>query len=308
VTAPLPPPAAEAAAGAAQALVDRRARRRALVRRFTGHPSLMIGCAILVLMVIVALAAPWIAPYSPTKTSLVKTLLPMSWAHPLGTDQFGRDVLSRLIHGTRVSLLVAFWVVTLSLVIGTLVGGIAGFAGGWVDRVISVANDILLAFPGFLLALAIVAARGSSLESVILAVSIAYTPRVAAVMRSVALTIRPRAFIEASHSLGMTPTRILLRHVIPNALPPVIVIATLSAASAILAEAGLSFLGLGVQPPIPTWGNIISDGQASITTNPLISISSGLCIAAMVVALNLLGDGLRDALDPQMRRQTARIL
>jgi peptide/nickel transport system permease protein len=213
-----------------------------------------------------------------------------------------------LIHGTRVSLLVAFWVVTLSLIIGTIVGGIAGFLGGWVDRSINVVNDILMAFPGFLLALAIVATQGSSLESVIIAVSIAYTPRVTAVMRSVALTIRPRPFIEASRSIGMTSTRILLRHVIPNALPPVIVVATLSAASAILAEAGLSFLGLGVKPPIPTWGNIIADGQASITTNPLISISSGLCIAAMVIALNLIGDGLRDALDPQMRRQTAKIL
>ncbi len=308
MTTPPPVESPDDTAGLAQALRDRRARRLATVRRFVGHPSLVIGATILLLLVIVALTAPWISPYSPTKTSMVNTLLPASWAHPLGTDQFGRDVLSRLIHGTRVSLLVAFWVVTLSLLIGTLVGGIAGFAGGWVDRTITVGNDILLAFPGFLLALAIVAARGSSLESVILAVSIAYTPRVAAVMRSVALTIRPRAFIEASHAIGMTPTRILLRHVIPNALPPVIVIATLSAASAILAEAGLSFLGLGVQPPTPTWGNIISDGQASITTSPLISISSGLCIAAMVVALNLIGDGLRDALDPQMRRQTARIL
>lgn len=287
---------------------DRKERRRATLRRFTGHPSLMIGTVILLLLIAVALAAPWLAPYSPTRTSLVNTLLDASWAHPLGTDQFGRDVLSRLIHGTRVSLLVAFWVVTLSLLIGTLLGGIAGFLGGWIDRCFNVVNDILMAFPGFLLALAIVATQGSSLESVILAVSIAYTPRVAAVMRSVALTIRPRPFIEASRALGMTSTRILLRHVIPNALPPVIVVATLSAASAILAEAGLSFLGLGVKPPIPTWGNIIADGQASITTNPLISISSGLCIAAMVVALNLIGDGLRDALDPQMRKQTAKIL
>ena len=287
---------------------DQQDRRKATLRRFTSHPSLMIGTVILVLLVVVALAAPWLAPYSPTRTSLINALQDASWAHPLGTDQFGRDVLSRLIHGTRVSLLVAFWVVTLSLIIGTLVGGIAGFLGGWVDRCINVVNDILMAFPGFLLALAIVATQGSSLESVIIAVSIAYTPRVTAVMRSVALTIRPRPFIEASRSIGMTSTRILLRHVIPNALTQVIVVATLSAASAILAEAGLSFLGLGVRPPIPTWGNIIADGQASITTNPLISISSGLCIAAMVIALNLIGDGLRDALDPQMRRQTAKIL
>ncbi|MCX8232138.1 MAG: ABC transporter permease, partial [Alphaproteobacteria bacterium] len=158
--------------------------------------------------------------------------------------------------------------------------------------------------PGFLLALALVAARGSSLENVILAVSIAYTPRVAAVMRSVVITIRPRPFIEASRAIGMSPARVLLRHVLPNALPPVIVVTTVSAATAILAEAGLSFLGLGVQPPTATWGNIISDGQGYITSNPLISLSAGLCIAVTVIALNLLGDGLRDTLDPHMRRYT----
>ena len=138
------------------------------------------------------------------------------------------------------------------------------------------------------------------------AVSIAFTPRVAAVMRSVVLTIKPRPFIEASRAIGMTETRVLLRHVIPNALPPVIVVATVSAATAILAEAGLSFLGLGVQPPTPTWGNIISDGNALITTNPWISLAAGFCIALAVIAFNLLGDGLRDTLDPQMRHQTGR--
>jgi peptide/nickel transport system permease protein len=194
--------------------------------------------------------------------------------------------------------------VAISLSLGTLIGAVAGYAGGWTQRLLVMANDILLAFPGFLLALAIVAARGSSLESVIVAVSIAYIPRVASVMRSVVLTIKPRPFVEASHAIGMGPIRVLLRHIIPNALPPVIVVSTVSAASAILAEAGLSFLGLGVQPPTPTWGNIIADGQAAVTTTPLISLSAGICIAATVVALNLLGDGLRDTLDPQMQRQT----
>ena len=168
-----------------------------------------------------------------------------------------------------------------------------------------VGNDILLAFPGFLLALALVAARGSTLENVILAVAIAYTPRVAAVMRSVVITIRPRPFIEASQAIGMGSFRVLRRHVLPNSLPPVIVVTTVSAATAILAEAGLSFLGLGVQPPTATWGNVISDGQGYLISNPLISVSAGLCIAVTVVALNLLGDGLRDTLDPQMRRYTS---
>jgi peptide/nickel transport system permease protein len=290
------------AAAIARELARRRAAR---VRRFTGHPSLVIGTVILVVMVLVAIFAPWLAPYSPTKTNLLDTLAPASMQHLLGTDQFGRDVFSRLIYGARISLQVAFAVVVISLTIGTTVGAIAGFAGGWIDRATVVVNDILMAFPGFLLALAIVAARGSTLESVILAVSIAYAPRIAAVMRAVVLTIRPRPFVEASRAIGMTPARILLRHVVPNALPPVIVVGTVSAASAILAEAGLSFLGLGVTPPTATWGSIISDGQAAITTNPLISISAGVCIAITVIALNLLGDGLRDALDPQMRQEAA---
>ena len=272
------------------------------------HPGLAIGTIILLALFIVAIIAPWIAPYPPLKTNMSNTLAPMSATHWLGTDQFGRDVLSRILLGTQVSLKVAFAVVALSLITGTLVGALAGFAGGWIERITVVIIDILLAFPGFLFALALVAARGSSLESVIVAVSIAFTPRVAAVMRSVVLTIKPRPFIEASRAIGMTETRILLRHVIPNALPPVIVVATISAATAILAEAGLSFLGLGVQPPTPTWGNIIADGNSLITTNPWISLSAGFSIALAVIGFNLLGDGLRDTLDPQMRRQAGREL
>ena len=274
------------------------------MRRYLRHPSFSVGLFILVALSIVAVAAPLLAPYNPTDTDLMNTLAHPSTSYLLGTDEYGRDILSRLIWGTRISLEVAFAVVALSLTLGSLIGGVAGYAGGWLERIIMVCNDILLAFPGFLLALALVAARGSSLENVILAVSIAYTPRVAAVMRSVVITIRPRPFIEASRAIGMSPARVLLRHVLPNALPPVIVVTTVSAATAILAEAGLSFLGLGVQPPTATWGNIISDGQGYITSNPLISLSAGLCIAVTVIALNLLGDGLRDTLDPQMRRYT----
>lgn len=283
-------------------------RLRDTLREHFRHPGLAVGTALLVLLLIVALIAPWIAPYPPLKTNMANTLAPPSAAHWVGTDQFGRDVLSRILLGTQVSLKVAFAVVALSLTAGTFIGALAGFAGGWIERITVVMIDILLAFPGFLLALALVAARGSSLESVIIAVAIAFTPRVAAVMRSVVLTIKPRPFVEASRAIGMTELRILARHVVPNALPPVIVVATVSAATAILAEAGLSFLGLGVQPPTPTWGNIISDGNTLITTNPWISLASGFCIAIAVIAFNLLGDGLRDTLDPQMKRQTGRIL
>ena len=268
------------------------------------HSGLVTGAIILAVLALIALFAPWLAPNSPTKTDLMAAFASPSMAFPLGTDQFGRCLLSRLIWGSRVSLEVALSVVLLSLSVGTVVGAIAGYAGGLVERVFTSINEVLLAFPGFLLALAIVAARGSSLESIVLAVSIAYVPRVAVVMHAVVLTIKPRPFIEAAHAVGMSNVRILLRHVIPNAIPPVIVVATVSAATAILAEAGLSFLGLGVQPPTPTWGNIIADGQTSIVEHPFISMSAGLCIAITVIALNLMGDGLRDTLDPQMRRQT----
>lgn len=287
---------------------EEAARRRAAIRRYLRHPGFVIGALGIALLVLVALFAPWIAPHSPTRTDLMNTLAQPSATYWLGTDQFGRCVLSRLIHGAQVSLQMGFFVVLISLSAGTILGAVAGYAGGWVERALVAVIDILLAFPSFLLALALVAARGNTLDSIIVAVAIAYTPRVAAVMRSVVLTIRPRPFIEASRAIGLSPWNIVTRHVIPNALPPVIVVATVSAATAILAEAGLSFLGLGVQPPTPTWGNVIAEGQTAITTNPLISLSAGLCIAFTVVVLNLLGDGLRDTLDPQMRRNTGKLL
>jgi peptide/nickel transport system permease protein len=287
---------------------DSAQRRRAAIRRHARHPGFVIGSCGIALLLVVALLAPWLAPHSPTATDLMNTLAPPSATYWLGTDQFGRDVLSRLIYGAQVSLQVGFFVVLISLTAGTILGAVAGYAGGLLERALVAAIDILLAFPSFLLALALVAARGNTLDSIIIAVAIAYTPRIAAVMRSVVLTIRPRPFIEASRAIGLSPWNIITRHIIPNAMPPVIVVATVSAATAILAEAGLSFLGLGVQPPTPTWGNVIAEGQTAITTNPLISLSAGLCIAFTVVVLNLLGDGLRDTLDPQMRRNTGKLL
>lgn len=282
--------------------------RRSSMMRYLRHPGCVIGGLLMILMVLLAIAAPWIAPHSPLATDLGNTLAPPSAQNLLGTDQYGRDVLSRLIWGTRISLQVAISVMALCLTLGMVIGAVAGFFGGWIERITVSVIDILLAFPGFLLALALVTARGSSLESVIIAVSLAYAPRVAAVMRAVVLTIKPRTYVEASRAIGMGTARLLFLHVIPNSLPPVIVVATVSAATAILAEAGLSFLGLGVQPPTPTWGNVISDGQSFLASNPLISLSAGIAIAVMVVALNLLGDGLRDTLDPQMRRSSGRML
>ncbi len=279
-------------------------RRRLPGLRFLRHRGLAAGAVILLAVTVVAIAAPVLSPYDPVSTDLRHTLAAPSASHLLGTDQYGRDVLSRLIWGAHISLEVAVWVVFLSLTLGAAVGATAGLLGGWVDRTLTAIVEMMLAFPGFLLALALVAARGSTLENVILAIAIAYTPRVAMVMRSVVLTIRPLLYVEAARAAGAGTPRLLWYHVLPNSMPPVFVVATVSAATAILAEAGLSFLGLGVHPPAPTWGNVIGDGQSFIESNPWISVSAGLCIALVVFGFNLVGDGLRDTLDPQLRSQT----
>ena len=253
-------------------------------------------------LVLIALFAPWLAPNPPNKTDLMHAFAAPSWAFPLGTDEFGRCLLSRLIWGSRVSLEVAVSVVVLSLSVGSVIGALAGYLGGIVERVVTALTDVLLAFPGFLLALAIVAARGSSLESVVLAVSIAYVPRVAVVMRAVVITIKPRPFVEASHAIGMSNLRILLSHVVPNAFPPVIVVATVSAATAILAEAGLSFLGLGVQPPGTSLGLMLGEGRRYLLNAWWIAVFPGLTIFLTTLSMSLFGDWLRDCFDPTSER------
>jgi len=272
---------------------------------YTKHAGFFLGTCIAILFVLVAIIGPFLAPHDPLATDLRNVLQSPSSEYLLGTDRFGRDVASRLLWGARASLFVALTVGSLSLLFGILLGTLAGFIGGWTDRFLLALINILLAFPGFLLALAFVAIRGSTLINVILAVTLAYTPRVAIVMRAVVLSIKPRQFIEASYAVGAPTTTMIWKHVLPNCLPPVIVVATVSAAFAILAEAGLSFLGLGVQPPTPTWGNVITEGRPFLLTHPWISISAGACIAIVVTGLNLLGDGVRDTLDPFLRIQTA---
>ena len=271
---------------------------------YARHTGFLVGAGITVIFVFVALIGPFIAPYDPLATDLQNVLQPPGGEHLLGTDRYGRDIASRLLWGAQASLFVALAVGSLSLLFGVILGTLAGFVGGWTDRIMLAVINILLAFPGFLLALAFVAIRGSTLMNVILAVTLAYTPRVAIVMRAVVLNIRPRQFIEASFAVGVSTPTMIWKHVLPNCLPPVIVVATVSAAFAILAEAGLSFLGLGVQPPAPTWGNVITDGRPFLISDPWISISAGACIAVVVTGLNLLGDGVRDTLDPFLRNQT----
>lgn len=276
-------------------------KRGRLWKILRGDPRFLVAGGILCIMVFVAIFAPFLTHYSPTDTRLRDRLLKPGAKHLLGTDQYGRDVASRIIWGTRISLAVGVLVVIISMLLGCAFGTVAGFFGGIIDISVMRLVDILLAFPGFLLALVLVATFGSKLSTVIIAISIAYFPRIAMVMRSVILTVRENAYIEAAQAAGAGSWWIVFKHVLPNAFPPIIVVGTISAATAITAEAGLSFLGLGVQPPVPTWGNIISDGREFIRNAPWISIFAGLAIMLSVISLNLFGDALRDMLDPKMK-------
>jgi peptide/nickel transport system permease protein len=259
------------------------------------------GSAVLLVVVVVALLAPVIASYNPIANSLVDRLKPPSRAHLFGTDDFGRDVFSRVVWGARVSLLVAAVIVSVAALGGGAVGLVSGYLGGRLDQAVMRIVDMMLAFPALLLALALMAGLGSSLLNVILAITVAFLPRFARLQRAVTLAVREREFVTAAVALGSSQGRVLLRHVAPNCLAPALVMLTVSAADAILVESSLSFLGLGVQPPAPTWGAVISDGRSFLQNAPWISGFSGAAIMITVLGLNLVGDGLRDLLDPTLR-------
>jgi peptide/nickel transport system permease protein len=271
---------------------------RARIRRSV---AISAGGAVLATVVLVALLAPVLATHDPIANSLVERIQAPSRAHLFGTDDFGRDVWSRVVWGARVSLLVALIVVGIAALGGAGVGVLSGYFGGRLDLVTMRVVDTMLAFPALLLALAVMAGLGSSLLNVMVAVAVAFLPRFARVQRAVTLTVRERDFVVAAVALGSTDWRVLTRHVIPNCLAPVFVLISVSAADAILVESSLSFLGLGVQPPAPTWGAVISDGRSFLQNAPWISGLSGAAIMVTVLGLNLLGDGLRDLLDPTLR-------
>jgi peptide/nickel transport system permease protein len=258
-----------------------------------------IGAAIVLLAVGAALTAPWLVPYDPSAQQLSLRLAPPSFQHPFGLDELGRDILSRVLAGARISLVVGVTVVGISSIIGVLLGSIAGYFGGWIDDVISRSIDVLLAFPGILLAIALVAVLGPNLTNVVLALSVIGWVGYARLVRGQVLRAREFEFVQAARALGAGTTRILLRHVIPTTLSTVLVQATLGMAGAILAEAALSFLGLGVQPPTPSWGTMLSGGRLHLLDAPHLTIFPGAAIASLVLGFNLLGDGLRDALDPK---------
>jgi peptide/nickel transport system permease protein len=257
---------------------------------------------VLAVLVAAALLAPWISPHDPMKLSIMNRLLAPGAAHWFGTDDFGRDVFSRVVHGGRLSLTVGFSVVLVSSVLGIALGLVAGFFRA-ADRFVSRVIDAMMAFPDILLAIALVAALGPSLANVVMALGIVYTPRLARIVRASALVIRELPFVEAARALGVPAWRIVGVHVLRNLMSPLLVQGTFIFAYAILAEAGLSFLGVGVSPDIPTWGTMINAGQQYMGTADWIMVFPGLAIIASVLSLQLVGDGLRDVLDPRLRKE-----
>jgi peptide/nickel transport system permease protein len=271
-------------------------------RRLRRNPSAMLGGAILIIVIVAALLAPWISPYEPIKTNQRSSLKPPSLEHIMGTDRFGRDIFSRVLWGGRLSLPVGFVSVLLAAVIGVALGLIAGFYGGRTDAVIMRLVDLVLAFPSILLALAVIAVLGSSLINLMIAVGISSIPEYTRMARGTVLSIKEREFVTAARTVGAPDTVILLRHILPNILASLIVLVTLGIASAIITGSTLSFLGLGIKPPTPEWGNMLSEGREFLQRAWWVASFPGLAIMVTVLAINLLGDGLRDALDPRTRR------
>jgi peptide/nickel transport system permease protein len=257
--------------------------------------------AVLAVLVVTAALAPWIARHDPVQMDIRARLQTPSLTHPLGTDNFGRDILSRVVHAGRISLVVGFVAVGIGALCGGMIGAVSGYYGGRLDNVLMRLMDVLLSVPQIVLALAIVGALGVSLLNLMVAVGISVLPRYARLMRASALSIRTLEFVEAARATGAGDLRIILQAIIPNCLAPLIVLSTLGVAQAILSAATLSFLGLGVQPPTPEWGAMLSDGRQFLRNAPHITICPGLAIVVVVMALNLVGDGLRDALDPKLK-------
>jgi peptide/nickel transport system permease protein len=260
------------------------------------------GLVIVLVTVLAAVAGPTLSPYDPSAQELARRLEAPSLAHPLGLDELGRDILARLLEGARISLMVGLAVVSVSSTVGMLFGSIAGYLGGRVDDLISRVIDVLMAFPGILLAIALVAVLGPSLTNVVIALSVIGWVGYARLVRGQALRTREFEFVQAARASGASSARIVLHHILPTAFPTVVVQATLGMAGAIIAEAALSFLGLGVQPPTPSWGTMLDAGRAHLFDAPHLTIFPGLAIALLVLGFNFLGDGLRDRVDPKIVR------
>jgi ABC-type dipeptide/oligopeptide/nickel transport system permease subunit len=273
-------------------------RQRGL-RRMLRRPMPVFGLAVVLAFVVVAVAAPWVAPYDPARTDFGSLRQPPSDAYRLGTDEIGRDVLSRVVHGARASLQAGVISVLIAMLLGVPLGLVAGYYGGLLDEVIGRFTDAMLAFPFLILAVALAAALGPSLTNAMIAIGIASAPTFVRLTRGQVLAVRAEDYVQAAVALGARDVRLLTRHVLPNAFAPILVQATLTIAGAIIAESALSFLGLGVQPPTPSWGGMLNVAKNFLVQAPWMAIWPGLSIFVTVLAFNLFGDGLRDALDPR---------
>jgi peptide/nickel transport system permease protein len=278
-----------------------RAGSQNVLARLRRSPGAMIGLVLIALLLFTALGADFIAPQGIDEQDLRKALLPPGREFPLGTDEFGRDMLSRVIHGSRISLEVGIIATLISSLVGVSLGAIAGYRGGRVDYLIQGMVDISWAFPTVLMTIFLVAVLGPGLVNVMIAVGLVYWGGFARVVRGQVLSLREWEFVTAAHAIGASDLRILARHILPNVLAPVIVMSTLMMGDAILIEATLSFLGMGAQPPVPSWGSILSSGRTYLTLAPWVTIFPGIAIMLTVLGFNLLGDGIRDATDPRLR-------
>ncbi|SFM65699.1 nickel transporter permease [Psychrobacillus psychrodurans] len=270
-------------------------------RSFRKNKGALAGAGIVLFFVFLACVGPWLAPQGINEQLLTDRLKPPSGQYWFGTDDFGRDIFSRIIHGARISLMVGFFSVIGSVVVGSILGIIAGYYGKWIDMIISRIFDIMLAFPSILLAIAVVSVLGPSLQNALIAIAIINIPNFGRLIRSKVLSIKEEEYITSAKAIGMRDIRILFSHILPNSMAPVIVAGTLAIASAIIEAAALGFLGLGAQAPAPEWGKMLADARMYLRNAPWTMIFPGLAIMLTVVGFNLMGDGLRDALDPKMK-------
>lgn len=281
----------------------KQSQTKEIWRRLKKNRFAMLGLIILIMFVLLSIFADFIADYKEVviKQDIKNRLQPPSSEHWFGTDEFGRDIFARIIHGTRISLYAGVITVGIGLIIGTALGAVAGYYGGILDNLIMRFLDILLAIPNILFAMAVIAALGNSNLNLIIAIGLANVPKFARIMRSSVITLKDQEFIEASKAVGASNYQIIIRHIIPNCLAPIIVQTTLRVAFAVLSISGLSFLGLGIQEPVPEWGSMLSGGRRYIRDAGHLAIFPGFAIMLLILSLNLLGDGLRDALDPRLR-------
>jgi peptide/nickel transport system permease protein len=270
-------------------------------RVFFGRWVVILGASIILLLIIAAAFAPWLTPYNPIKTSVLESLQQPSRAHILGTDILGRDVMTRIIYGARVSLMVGVIATSIAAILGMAMGLVAGYFTGWISNVIMRITDALMCLPPIMLALAVAAVLGGGLKNVMISVGISLVPTYCRLMYGEILSIKESDYVTAVILIGANHGRVMLKHLLPNSFPPILVLITLNMGIAILAEASLSFLGIGISPPEPAWGAMVSDGYRYLNTNPILSFAPGVAVMLAVLAFNLVGDGLRDALDPRLR-------